>query len=46
MGVPKPAHVFDARQKTWDFMLNSLKKQQAAGAGAELGAETSAAKAS
>jgi len=40
MGAPKPANYFDARQKTWDFMLNSLKKQQAAGA------EASTAKAS
>lgn len=26
MGVPKPASVFDARQTSWDFMIESLKR--------------------
>jgi poly(3-hydroxybutyrate) depolymerase len=29
MGVPKPAEVFDARQKTWDFMIDSLNARNA-----------------
>jgi poly(3-hydroxybutyrate) depolymerase len=29
MGAPKPASYFDARQTTWDFMLNSIARQSA-----------------
>lgn len=27
MGIPKPPTYFDARQMSWDFMINSLKNQ-------------------
>jgi len=41
MGAPKPANYFDARQRTWDFMLKSLRGQQGA-AVAETGDLTAA----
>jgi poly(3-hydroxybutyrate) depolymerase len=38
MGVPKPAAVFDAREKTWDFMIRSIIARDLASKPGELAA--------